>query len=52
MPCEGPSLANQNGRKLEVFVWKLEGSHSPFYIDILINIRENVTIMFKVFLVH
>ena len=28
---EGPNLANQNSRKLEVYDRKLEGNHSLFY---------------------
>ena len=30
-PYEGINVANQKSRKLEVFEWELEGSHSPFY---------------------
>ena len=30
-PYEGPSLANQNCRKLGVFDWKLEGNDPIFY---------------------
>ena len=30
-PYEGLNLTNQNRRKLGVFGWKLQGSHSPFY---------------------
>ena len=30
-PYEGLYLANQKSRKLEVFVWKLDGSHFQFY---------------------
>ena len=31
IPYEGPSLANQIGRKLEVFDRKLEGNHYIFF---------------------
>ena len=45
-PYEGLNLANQNNRKLEVFVRKFEET-SQNCIDILINISENETILFN-----
>ena len=43
---EDPILANQIGRKLGVFDRKLEES-TFLFMAILVNIRENETIMFK-----
>ena len=50
-PHEGPSLPNQNTRKLGVLAGRWRES-TPHFIVILINIRENVTIMFKACIIH
>ena len=51
MPYEGPSLPNQNSKKLGVFGRKLRGA-TTHCIVIFINIRENTIIMFKACLIH
>ena len=33
MPYEGPSLANQNSRKLEVYDRKLDGNHPTILLS-------------------
>ena len=40
-PYEGPSLADQNSRKLGVFNRKLEGSHSIYHFDKKKKIKKN-----------
>ena len=47
MGYEDPSFANENSRKLGVFDRKLGGTTPFFSVSIVMNIRENETIMLK-----